>query len=540
MRSSWWDKLNQPRAQQLALLLVPVLCGLLSLKLGQDDNWDLHNYHLYNPFALLHGKIGLDLAPGQWQSYFNPTLDLLYYGLATSLPGPLTGFIMGWLHGLNFVLLLGLARCLLPAGARRAQLLLALAGCLGPAFVSELGNSMGDNLTALTVLGALLLVLRQWPQLAEGCARACWRIAAAGLLAGAGCGLKLTNAPYALALCLALLALPMDWRARLKAALLFGFGVLGGIALTAGHWYWRMWQVFGNPLFPQFNDRFHAPLAAPIGVGDTGWLPQGLAEKLLWPFIFTLHPRRVSELALRHLLWPLIYVAAIAALILLLQAALRRRAAPLQLAPGSRVLLVFFGLSYLIWLNLFSIYRYLVPLELLLPLACWLLAQGLAGPLRGARLAGPVLACAALSVLSVGGWGHARWTRQAFDVSVPALAAPERSMVVTLGADPPLGWLAVFFPPQTVFASLGAGFPESDAYRARAAELLAQRAAGLYLLLPDWRADLPDAAGERVQVTLVRYGLAAELEGCRRYPARVGRNRWDYKLCPLRRISPAN
>ena len=45
-------------------LLLPILLmavgGLFSVYMGQDVNWDLLNYHLYNPFAFLHGKIGQD------------------------------------------------------------------------------------------------------------------------------------------------------------------------------------------------------------------------------------------------------------------------------------------------------------------------------------------------------------------------------------------------------------------------------------------------------------------------------------------------
>src|SRR5207244_919974 len=78
--------LTRPGAMRAAMLLVPPLFGLLALALGQDDNWDLKNYHLYNAYALLNGRLGVDLAPGQWQSYFNPTLDLVYYGLMAALP----------------------------------------------------------------------------------------------------------------------------------------------------------------------------------------------------------------------------------------------------------------------------------------------------------------------------------------------------------------------------------------------------------------------------------------------------------------------
>ncbi|MYM92044.1 DUF2029 domain-containing protein, partial [Rugamonas sp. FT82W] len=365
-----WALLDTEAAARRAAWLLPLLFGLLSLLLGQDDNWDLRNYHLYNPFALLNGKLNVDLAPGQWQSYFNPTLDLVYYGLLRALPAPLAGFAMGVLHGLNVLLVLAIARRLLPASGRRLPLLLALAGCMGCAFFSQLGNSMGDNLTALSVLGALALALRHWDTLARVNGRGLALALLAGLVMGAGTGLKLTNATYALALCAALLVLPGGWWRALARAFVFGVGVLSGIALTAGHWFWRMWLEFGNPLYPQFNDIFHAPLAAPLGIVDTHWLPQGWTEKLLWPVIFALHPERVTEIRMRLLLWPLLYVGFIVLAVAALRAWRRPRAAaaPAPLSPQARFLLAFFVLAYLGWQALFSIYRYLVPLELLAPL----------------------------------------------------------------------------------------------------------------------------------------------------------------------------
>ncbi|MTV40119.1 DUF2029 domain-containing protein [Duganella radicis] len=406
-----WQGLDRPAMLARALLLVPLLFGALSLLYGQDDNWDLHNYHLYNPYALVNGKIGYDLAPGQWQSYFNPTIDLLYYGLNALLPAPATGFIMGWLHGLNFVLLAAIGRQLMPAPSHRAALLLALAGCLGPGFVSELGNTMGDNLIALTVLGALLLVLRAWPQLVRGGAPAWRAVALAGLLAGFGTGLKLTNAMYALALCLALLGVPGAFWLRFRLAFVFGLGTLAGIGVSAGHWYWRMWQTFGNPLFPQFNNIFKAPLAAPIGIGDTGWIPKGWSEKLLWPFIFSYNSKRVIEIVMTQLIWPMLYLAGVALALRLLRDAIvgHKPAAPLARPAG--LMLLFFGIAYLIWLNLFGIYRYLVPLELLAPLALWLAAQRLMQPAVGRQLTAWALLLATVATLPGASWGHAGWTR---------------------------------------------------------------------------------------------------------------------------------
>lgn len=547
-----WQALDRPSVVRAAIWLVPLLFGLLSLARGQDDNWDLHNYHFYNPYALMNGKIGLDLAPGQWQSYFNPTLDLLYYGLNRVLPAPAVGFIMGWLNGLNFVLLLALARLLLDRGAHRQALLLALAGCLGPGFLSELGNTMGDNLTSLCVLGALLLLLQAWSRLASG--KALPVALLAGLVMGAGCGLKLTNATYAVALCLALLGLRGGPLRRLRAAFVFGVGVLGGIGVTAGHWYWRMWQVFGNPLFPQFNDRFHAPLAAPIGIGDTGWLPKGWSERLLWPFIFTLHPQRVIEIAMTQLIWPMLYLAFLALGLRALRTAILGQA-PALTPRRQRIgfVLTFYALAYVGWLNLFGIYRYLVPLELLAPLALWLVLRRLMPAAIAHGVAAYALALAAVAVWPVSNWGHAGWNRAAARADVPAIAAPAQSMVVTVHGDPPMGWLVQFFPRELAFVALGSGFPESPAYARRVADMMAARGGPQYVMLtaigaePDQAPPGEREAAARRQAELVRrareildrYGIVLRDDSCRVYSAWIGDSRQPYQLCLITPPAPA-
>ncbi len=530
-----WLALDRPGVAARFAWLVPLLFGLLSLGYGQDDNWDLHNYHIYNPFALLNGKIGFDLAPAQWQSYFNPALDLLYYGLTRALPAPLAGFIMGALHGLNFVLVLGIARCLLQAAAPlhlRLPLLLALAGVFGPGFLSELGNSMGDNMTALCVLGALLLVLRSWERLP----RAGARLLGAGLLMGVGTGLKLTNATYALALCLALLTVAGPLSQRVWTAFRFGVGVLGGIGASAGFWYWKMWQVFGNPLFPQFNDRFHGPLAAPIGIGDTNWLPKGIAEKLLWPFIFTFDSKRVIEVALHQIMWPILYVAFCALALRKLRAAALGADSLAPMRPQVRAFLLFFALAYVFWLNLFGIYRYLVPLELLAPLALWLVAHALMPAAFARGVAGWAIVLASLAIFPIGGWGHAKWSARAFEAKVPVIAQPAQSMVFTVHGDPPMGWLVPFFPTELAFVALGSGFPESEGFRQRLFSMIAARSGPLYVMMQQpqdgARNQAVLAAGQEI---LARYGMAIEDGSCVRFEAFVGKSGHPIQLCRVAR-----
>jgi hypothetical protein len=554
--AAWLDRrtafLTRPGAVRAAMLLVPLLFGLVSLGLGQDENWDLKNYHLYNAYSLMNGRLGFDLAPGQWQSYFNPTLDLLYYGLLTALPAPLAGVAMGVLHGLNFLLVLGIARMLLPPPAAanasdryRLPLLLAFAGMLGAGFLSGVGNSMGDNMSALFVLASLYLVLANWPRWtpAGPQGRGGWNggtlalLLAAGLVMGLGTGLKLTNATYALALCVALLVLDGGFWHRIRLAFCYGVGVLAGIAIAAGHWFWTMWQTFGNPLFPQFNKLFHGPLAAQFGVLDLGHVPQSWVEAVFWPFIFTLHFDRVSEVPLKETVWPITYLLFLALGVKLLLR-WRGRATPAAaatpaplLAPRQRFTLVFFVLGYLGWLKLFGIYRYLVPLELLTPLVVWLLLHAL---LRtgAARVAGRwLLLLVALATFPFVTWGHTPWAREAFSVSDPGLADPAASVFYTVHADPPLGWMVKYLPPQLRVMSLGSGFPESPEYVARVRAIAASRPGPHYVMLAA-NANQAEAALVR-KIALVRgLGLTGSAGACERLDWWIKRVRFHVQVQP--------
>ena len=42
--------------------------GIGALLAGFSPDWDLLNYHLYNPHALLTGRHAIDIAPGQLQT----------------------------------------------------------------------------------------------------------------------------------------------------------------------------------------------------------------------------------------------------------------------------------------------------------------------------------------------------------------------------------------------------------------------------------------------------------------------------------------
>ncbi|WP_157201612.1 glycosyltransferase 87 family protein [Massilia sp. Root418] len=527
--------LSGPRAPMLAAVLVPLLFGLMSLMLGQDDGWDMKNYHLYNPHALLNGRMGVDIAPGQWQSYFNPTLDLPYYLMTAWFPGPVTGFVFGVLHGLNFVLLFAIARCVLGAdqgGGYRVPLLLGIAGACSAGFLSELGNSMGDNMTALLVLGALLILLRRWDQLQQWSRAAVLAALGAGFVMGLGTGLKLTNATYALALCAAFAVAPGTLWLRFRLAFLFGVATLAGIAVTAGWWLLKMWQAFGNPLFPQFNGIFRSPLAQQVAVMDAFHLPKNALEALFWPIVFTFDFLRVSEVALRQTIWPIVYLLfiGVCAYLLFVRVTKRRDGKP-ALAPRACFVLVFFALGYLGWMKLFSIHRYLIPIEMLAPLVVWVLLQRVLAPGAARRVGGWVLAFTTLAVFPFVTWGHAPWASKSFSAELPPFAQPASTIVFTAHVHPPMGWMATLMPKEVSVVSL-VGFPSTPAHVDRINAVIASRPGPHYAMLYANKNYKQDSVPRKLKLAQM-LGLTESEAGCAKLDRILKRVRFQVQMQPL-------
>lgn len=513
------DRLNSPQALVMARVLVPLVFGLYSVWLGADFNWDLLNYHLYNAFAWLNQKWLIDLAPAGVQSYFNPLLHIPILWANTHIPPRLVGFLMGTLHGTSFILLLAIAQRALPAlpeaDRYRIPLLLALAGCLTGAFLSGLGNSMGDDTTALFVLTGLLLVMSLWDRLGRWSARSLLAITFAGVFVGMGVGLKLTNAVHAVALCLALLSYPATALVRLRLSLFFGIGVLAGMATTTGYWFWHLWQQFGNPLYPQFGGVFPHPFTTSEATGDLRWRPRDLWDQLLWPFLITLNPKRVGEVPVRQLIWPVVYA------LLLVWGAVRARAylkrdAVLPIDARSRFVILFVVLGFFVWMQLFSIYRYVVPIEMLTPLVAWLLLHQLLAADKARRSAKWVLV-ATTAVVVLGGartWGHSGWSDPLYAAQLPTIDSPARTSIVIASTESrPWAWLATLFSPDIAFMQVESSFPSTPLFREHMLDTARSRGGPVYAVIDGeyhWRADI----AVRINRWSDQWGVTTSARGC--------------------------
>lgn len=447
---------TMPLRTALAVLFcATVVFAAASVLRGTDANWDLRNYHLYAPFAVWQGKLGLDLVPAQLQTFLCPTLDLLtepFRILLNAHPAWLAA-LLAVPNAVGATLAVMIAYRLLPETAVKRlplALLAGLFGATGVAGVSELGTSLGDVPPAALVLAAVLVLL---PAMTDP-SRLLRRAVAGGLALGAATGLKLSVAPLCIGLPAALMLCPPASFARRVAALgVFCLAAAAAAIALAGWWWWLLYSRFGSPLFPYYNDIFHSPLYFPAAVRDLRFMPHGLAETLLYPFVWALRPvARVTELPIRDPRFALAWLAVLVGVMQTLMS-LHPRWRTLRPSRPAAFLLVFFVVSFVLWEIEFAILRYIVALELLtgavlvVPLLP-LLARG-----SGAAALLPAGALAALWLLALRGtitpdWGHVPFGARAVDVAMPTL--PAGSTVILLN-DWPMAYLAAFAPPDVRF-----------------------------------------------------------------------------------------
>jgi len=466
----------------------PLFFGLLALILGQDANWDLRNYHLYNPFAWLHDRIEFDMVPAQVANFYNPLLHIPFYWAVISLPPMLTGFLLGAVQGLNFPILVSIANCVMGEERERPawhSYLAGLIGLLGAGTLAELGTTFGDNLISIPLLLSLWILLAGYQRLLhDRSVTTLLIVAGAGLLTGLAPGLKQPSAVFAVGWCAAFLVLPTHISRRITLAFCFGVGVLMGIAITGGFWMHELWIHYGNPLFPYFNDFFRSPMGAVAHYRDTHFLPSSLWESILLPFLLIINPYRVGEIAFRDLRFILLIAAMTLSFIFILRRS--RKYDPYTfIHQKGFFLLVAIVISYLVWLKLFAIYRYLLPLEMLAPLAIWFLIDRF--PLRISSRQAIIITSMILwaFTLKPGNWGRVPWGSDYFGIQPPHLTDPANTMVIMTGVEP-YSYMIPFFPEPVRFIRIESYFTgpseSPNGFDRRMQELIAGHQGPLYIM----------------------------------------------------------
>ena len=513
----------------LGLALAVLAAGISSIALRQDSNWDLQNYHLYNAWAFLHQRFGIDWAPAQLQSFYSPFLDLPFYALlAADLPPRVIAFALAIPTGIAWFFCVRIALGLfgaLPNDQRIPAVVAAVAfGVTAPMSVSLIGLTMNDWYTAAFVMTALWLLVR----VADAGPAPTATFAIAGALVGAGAGLKLTGTIYGVGLMGGLLAMNATWRGRVRSVLVAGVGMAGAFAVTAGPWMWLMFTRYGNPLFPYYNNVFRSPWGDPIALTGNSFGPRSPLEWVVFPFMLLWKLEGyVAEPEFRDARPALLYVLALTVFVLALRRRFAAAAKPVchdaSATAAWRLVGGFFLASLVAWAIMYRVFRYLVPLEML---AGMLIVHFIVRLAPARRL--PVVLAATLLLVVVTA-KFPTWWRQRFGDHFLVVEMPpvkSNALVLLVTADP-MAYVLPSFSADARFAGLVSNLNDPDRknlLQQTIATLIRDHRGSLYALaMPPGR----NAGGD----ALAKMGLARE--SCQAITTNLRVS--PMELCELRR-----
>jgi hypothetical protein len=453
------------RQVYFACVVLALACNYV---LGKDMAWDTLNYHLYLGFSALNNRFGQDYFAAGPLAYLNPYAYVPFYAMvAAGLPALVICSVFAAAHSIILWLSFELGVAVCPSKDGRSRLFagscaVALA-FMNPILMQQIGSCFADITTAELALGGWLLLASavRAPRTS--------RVICAGLILGVASALKLSNALSAISAFAMLAMLPLGWRDRIRHGFLYGISLGTGFAVVAAPWSYRLEKVFGNPMFPMFNNVFRSPEFTTESMGNAyRFIPESIGDALWRPFAMINPAQMVHE----ELSAPdpryAILVVLVFLLILIwgwrrLDQASPPRSNP-QLNEATRVLAALgfgLGVNWTLWLRVSGNSRYV------LAMACvaGVVIIGMLFRLFESRpkvrnyILGIILVTQAVQ-LYMGAeyrWNGVTWGGQWFDLSVPEKLKTEPNLYLTLGTLSN-SFLAPFLAKDSGFVNVAGGY----------------------------------------------------------------------------------
>jgi hypothetical protein len=538
-------KISHHGAIPAAFSVALIIGGVISLLLGQDANWDLKNYHIHNPWALLNNRAGSDIFTAGIQTYFNPLLDLPYYFLAIEwFPSSprLVAFLMGFPAGvLLFFVWLCASEVLRAFKVDKYSVFLMTGivvaiGMTGAATVSQWGATFNEiQVAAIVVAGIYIIIAKididkpsfKW-------------IMSSGVCFGVAAGLKLTAAIYAPGAFLAIAIISGNLKIGIRRIVCFPIGWAVGFLLFYGWWGYHLYELTGSPIFPWFNNLFESPWVSSAILMDNRFKPNGFVETLFYPFHW-LSPKpmvvaepifadpRFSLAYLSFLMVGLAYIFHCSGKGLKSINTFNGAGMPRQAAT----LMIWLVVSYVLWQLMSSILRYAVPIEVFTGLMI------LIGLLVIARLLNAfnyslwvilmllVICWLCATYTQYPEWGRVGYGKQV--INVDKVDFPENSLIIFNG--PPIAYLAPFLSRNNTGVSFIGVTDELLSNRnfflwKKVTERIREQAGGIYMV------ERPEQ--QHMRNYLPEFGLRVNQASCREYRSTIDQ---PFTVCELQKIS---
>lgn len=333
-------------------------------------DWDALNYHIYAPYAFLTGRIGFDILPCGIRSYFNPIMDIPYYIMLKYLNHHpyIVSFIQGSYYGIFMYISYKISELIFIKESYEKYMLSIFSTVIvgSSAFILyEIGTLFGDIQSSIFICIAIYIYLRF---IFDKDSKIRTKlIFFAAMLLGAVLGLKLNSVSMIAGLFVACVFNYRKIDSILKIFLYSIIGFILGFVIVNGYWYWLIYLHFKNPFFPLYNNIFKSQFGSFYKIVEhmyTYAMPDTIPDKLLYPFLFvkSYFNKGFGSWSIPYIDWryPLI---ALSVIYMLIKSFLTRQK-QYEMVSKDKInfLLVFFIVSYIIWLNLFPIVRFIFPL----------------------------------------------------------------------------------------------------------------------------------------------------------------------------------
>ena len=397
--------------------------------------------------------------------------------------------------------------------------LAALGALFSPTFLSEVGTTFNDY------CGAILIFIALW--FVAGKSVGPRSYFAAGAALGVAVGVKLTNAIFILGWGAAFAAVYTT--SAVRPLLYTGIGAFAAYLPVGGLWNIYVYSLFGNPLFPLYNNIFKSDAYAHVSMLDDRFKPRSFAAALDYFPRWALGEPTTTEVAFRDIRFMIVALLFCLALPRLLSSGFARRegAAPAIFnRQRSQFVLLFATASFVAWLAMFGIERYALALEQLAPLVFLILLSELCGSRRVFAQAAVMGIGLVIATSRPPDWGRASFSNDWFAIAAPAKLREEGVMFVMLSGEP-TAYVIPYLPQSDSFIRIEGNMPLDPGVGlgAAAKARIGAHAGQIRTLAP---AEYPLNQSRR---RLENFGLAIGAEDCLFIDAKAGR----LKSCPLDR-----
>jgi hypothetical protein len=429
--------LKKIKSNFFPLIFLATLSGFTAIFLGQDTNWDLLNYHFYNPYALLNNRMNsFDYAPAQLQTFLNPLFDFPSYAILIFIKNPLlVTFLLGCISGIPIFLVYKISLQVLNLDSTKKfnliySLIATIIGATGAAYLSTLGTVFTETISCILVLFSLLLMLAHINDKANS-----FSVIASGLAIGIAVGGKLTNIPFAIGLTFCIIFSPLDSRGKFRALFLFLSFAFLGLCASISYWSYLLYENFKNPIFPFFNQYFQSEWASYSSFSDLRFLPKTIFEWIFYPIYWAFSSSSISaEVSFRDPRIAFVFIIILISIPIFIFNDKHNKPSnkpKINLLP----IISFFIVSYIFWIAKFGIYRYLLPLELISGIIAIALVVSITKNIKVRNLCVALLAICTLLLTSPINWGRVPHQDTFFNQKgIPKI--PNDSLLVFVGDDP--------------------------------------------------------------------------------------------------------